>query len=41
LDYLVVDRRGPNSGWLSGNVASGFQRVYDSPTIVVLEVDSN
>jgi hypothetical protein len=36
VDFLVVDRRGPDAGWLESPVANDFERVYESPTLVVL-----
>lgn len=37
-DFLVVDRRGPNAEWLSTGIAASFPAIYDSATIVVLDV---
>ena len=37
-DFLVVDRRGPDSGWLDSEMAQRFHVIYDSPTVVVLRV---
>jgi hypothetical protein len=36
--YLVVDRRGPDSGWMFRADRPSFDVVYDSPTLVILEV---
>lgn len=36
VDFLVVDRRGPDAGWLESPIANEFERIYESPTIVVL-----
>lgn len=36
VDFLVVDRRGPDAGWLAGPFARQFQRIDESPNIVVL-----
>jgi hypothetical protein len=38
--YLVVDRRGPDSGWMFRADRPSFDVVYDSPTLVILEVRS-
>lgn len=35
-DFLVVDRRGPDAGWLNGEMAHLFEVIYDSATFVVL-----
>jgi hypothetical protein len=40
-DYVVVDRRGPNDGWLNSGLAERFRRVFESPTVVILEVPSS
>ena len=40
-DYLIVDRRGPNDGWLNSGLAQPFRRVFESPTVVILEVSSS
>lgn len=37
-DFLVVDRRGPDAGWLEGDVARSFPVLHDSATVVVLLV---
>ena len=36
-DFLLVDRRGSDAGWLAGESAKGLQRLIDSATIVILE----
>jgi hypothetical protein len=35
-DFLVVDRRGPDSEWLAGPFARQFEKLYESANIVVL-----
>ncbi|MGH8872029.1 MAG: hypothetical protein ACRDWS_08650 [Acidimicrobiia bacterium] len=40
-DFLVIDRRGPDAGWLEGGFAGEFERIYDSPTLVVLKVEGS
>jgi len=39
IDFLIVDRRGPDASWLGGNVAATFERLYESPAIVILMAD--
>jgi hypothetical protein len=36
IDYLVVDRRGPEGIWLNGSVAQSLETVYESPQVAVL-----
>jgi hypothetical protein len=36
--YLVVDRRGPDAGWMFRADRPSFDVIYDSPTLVILEV---
>jgi hypothetical protein len=40
VDFLVVDRRGPDAGWLESPIVSEFVRIYESHSIVVLSVPS-
>jgi len=40
-DFIVVDRRGPDASWLDGSVARSLHPIFDSPTLVVLEVPSS
>jgi hypothetical protein len=37
-DFVIVDRRGPNHGWLDSGLANQFRSIYESPTVVILEV---
>jgi hypothetical protein len=36
--FLVVDRRGPDGGWMFRANRPSFDVIYDSPTLVILEV---
>ena len=36
--YLVVDRRGPDGGWLARSEYYGLTVAFDSPSLVVLRV---
>lgn len=36
--FLVVDRRGPDAGWLDRAPMGLFEIVYDSPTLVILKI---
>ena len=36
--FLVVDRRGPDAGWLDRAPMGAFEIVYDSDTLVILKV---
>jgi hypothetical protein len=36
--YLVVDRRGPDAGWMFRADRPSFRVIYDSPSVVILEV---
>ena len=36
VDFLVVDRRGPDAEWLAAPFARQFERLYESANIVVL-----
>jgi hypothetical protein len=36
--YLVVDRRGPDGGWMFRANRPSFDVIYDSPTLVIFEV---
>jgi hypothetical protein len=38
VDFLVVDRRGPDAAWLESPIANELEHIYESPTIVVLSV---
>jgi hypothetical protein len=40
IDFLIVDRRGPDAAWLGGNVAATFDRLYESPTVAILKADA-
>jgi hypothetical protein len=40
-DYVIVDRRGPNDGWLNSGLAKRFRRIFESPTVVILEVSES
>lgn len=37
IDFMVVDRRGLDAGWLSTDVAAGFEMLYESSSVVILE----
>jgi hypothetical protein len=37
-DFLVVDRRGPDSPWLDSNIARRFDVIHDSQNIVIFGV---
>ena len=39
IDFLVVDRRGADASWLGGNVATTFERLYESPAVAILMAD--
>jgi hypothetical protein len=36
-EYVVVDKRGPDAGWLDGPVADAFMVLDDTSNIVVLK----
>jgi hypothetical protein len=36
--YLVLDRRGPDAGWMFRADRPSFRVIYDSPTVVIFEV---
>jgi len=40
IDFLIVDRRGPDAAWLGGNVAATFDWLYESPTVAILEAET-
>jgi hypothetical protein len=37
IDFLIVDRRGGDWRWLGGNVAQGFEKLYDTFPVVILD----
>ncbi|HSJ83263.1 MAG TPA: hypothetical protein VLA91_05530 [Acidimicrobiia bacterium] len=37
-DFVVVDRRGPDAGWLESRLAAELELIYESPTLVLLQV---
>jgi hypothetical protein len=37
IDFLIVDRRGGDWRWLGGNVAQGFEKLYDTYPVVILD----
>lgn len=39
IDFLVVDRRGSNAGWLAGDVAAEFTMLWESPSVAILDAD--
>ena len=40
-DFLVLDRRGPDASWLESPLAQTLPLLFDSPTLVILEVPSS
>jgi hypothetical protein len=37
IDFLLVDRRGSNAGWLGGDVAAEFTMLWESPSVAILD----